>query len=110
MIRHFKITENVTKKLGTHCKKNWSYQASLADYLGQRGRVVSVFDLRSRGRGFDHAIALGKKFTLTFPSPPTCKLGTCLKAVLEILEILVFEHLTGGRTVMQYELNLLWCV
>ncbi|GFR65771.1 hypothetical protein ElyMa_001954400 [Elysia marginata] len=47
---------------------------------GERGGVVSASDSRSRGRGFDSrpchvAIALGKQFTLTFPSPPTCKMG-----------------------------------
>ena len=47
---------------------------------GQRGRVVSASDSGSGGRGFDSqpshvVIALGKQFTLTFPSPPTCKNG-----------------------------------
>ncbi|GFR90692.1 voltage-dependent T-type calcium channel subunit alpha-1H [Elysia marginata] len=55
---------------------------------GQRGRVVSASDSRSGGRGFDSrpcrvAVALGKQFTLTFPSPPTCKIGTQLQAILE---------------------------
>ncbi|GFR97666.1 hypothetical protein ElyMa_004483300 [Elysia marginata] len=54
-------------------------------YLGQRGGVVSASDSRSGGREFDSrpshvAIALGKQFTLTFPSPPTCKMGTQLQA------------------------------
>ena len=54
--------------------------------LGQRGRVVSASDSGSGGRGFDSrpshvAIALGKQFTLTFPSPPTCKMGTQLQAM-----------------------------
>ncbi|GFR62487.1 hypothetical protein ElyMa_000131500 [Elysia marginata] len=51
----------------------------------QRGGVVSTSDSRSGGRGFlfrpcHVAIALGKKFTLTFPSPPNCKMGTQLHA------------------------------
>ncbi|GFS01803.1 kinesin-like protein KIF16B isoform X2 [Elysia marginata] len=51
----------------------------------QRGGVVSASDSRSGGRGFDSrrchvAIALGKQFTLTFPSSPTCKMGTQLQA------------------------------
>ncbi|GFR90088.1 hypothetical protein ElyMa_002558900 [Elysia marginata] len=76
-----------------------------------RGPSLEIFnstsrvDLRSGGRGFDSrpchaAIALGKQFTLTFPSPPTCKTGTWPKAVLEICEMLVFERLTGCRSVM----------
>ena len=45
-----------------------------------RGRVVSASDSGSGGRGFDSqpshvVIALGKQFTLTFPSLPTCKMG-----------------------------------
>ncbi|GFS04973.1 hypothetical protein ElyMa_004669800 [Elysia marginata] len=73
--------------------------------LKKRGRVVRASDLRSGGRGFDSrpchvAIALGKRFTLTFPSPPTCKTGTWLKAVLEICGMLTFERLTGCHTVM----------
>ena len=53
---------------------------------GQRGRVVSASDSGSGGRGFDSqpchvVIALGKQFTQTFPSPPTCKMGTQLKAM-----------------------------
>ncbi|GFS22093.1 hypothetical protein ElyMa_005100500 [Elysia marginata] len=52
---------------------------------GQRGGLVSASDSRSGGRGFDSrprhvAIALGKQLTLTFPSPPTCKMGTQLQA------------------------------
>ncbi|GFS26938.1 hypothetical protein ElyMa_007070800 [Elysia marginata] len=52
---------------------------------GQRGGVVRASDSRSGGRGFDSrpchvAIALGKQFTLTFPSPPTSKMGTQLQA------------------------------
>ncbi|GFR68995.1 hypothetical protein ElyMa_000292200 [Elysia marginata] len=48
---------------------------------GQRGGVISASDSRSEGRGFDSrpchvAIALRKQFTLTFPSPPTYKMGT----------------------------------
>ncbi|GFS14181.1 hypothetical protein ElyMa_006739400 [Elysia marginata] len=50
----------------------------------QRGGVVSASDSRSGGRGFDSqrchvAIALGKQFTLTFPSLPTCNMGTQLQ-------------------------------
>ncbi|GFR81502.1 Pol polyprotein [Elysia marginata] len=52
--------------------------------LGQRGGVVSASDSRSGGRGFDSrpchvATALEELFTLTFPSPPTCKMGTKLQ-------------------------------
>ncbi|GFR68342.1 hypothetical protein ElyMa_000276000 [Elysia marginata] len=58
--------------------------------VGQRGRVVSASDSRSEGRGFDSrpcrvAVALGKQFTLTFPSPPTCKMGTQLQTILEFV-------------------------
>ncbi|GFS17441.1 hypothetical protein ElyMa_001497300 [Elysia marginata] len=58
--------------------------------VGQRGRVVSASDSRSGGRGFDSrpchvAVALGKQFTLTFLSPPTCKMGTQPQAILEFL-------------------------
>ncbi|GFS09570.1 hypothetical protein ElyMa_006625000 [Elysia marginata] len=53
--------------------------------IDQRGEVVGASDSRSGGRGFDSrpchvAIDLGKQFTLTFPSPPTCKMGTQLQA------------------------------
>ncbi|GFR92419.1 hypothetical protein ElyMa_006200300 [Elysia marginata] len=56
----------------------------------QRGRVVSSSDSRSGGSGFDSrpchvSIALGKQFTLTFPSSPTCKMGTHLQAVREFV-------------------------
>ncbi|GFS16267.1 hypothetical protein ElyMa_001468500 [Elysia marginata] len=59
-------------------------------YSLQRGRVVSTSDSRSGGRGFGSrpchvAVALGKQFTLTFPSPPTCKMGTQLQAILEFV-------------------------
>ncbi|GFR83211.1 hypothetical protein ElyMa_000644700 [Elysia marginata] len=48
---------------------------------GQCGGVVRALVSRSGGRGFDFrpcrvAIAWGKQFTLTFPSSPTCKMGT----------------------------------
>ncbi|GFS18453.1 adenylate cyclase [Elysia marginata] len=48
------------------------------------GGVVSASDSRSADRGFDSrpchvAIALGKEFTLTFPTPPNCKMGTQLQ-------------------------------
>ncbi|GFR98646.1 hypothetical protein ElyMa_001024400 [Elysia marginata] len=54
----------------------------------QRGGVVSASDSKSGGRGFEcgpchAAIALGKQFTLTFPSPPTCKMGTQLQASIK---------------------------
>ena len=60
--------------------------ACILAVLGQRGRVVSASDSGSGGRGFDSrsshvVIALGKQFTLTFPSPPTCKMGTQLQAM-----------------------------
>ncbi|GFR64957.1 ribosome-binding protein 1 [Elysia marginata] len=53
--------------------------------LGQRGGLVSASNSRSGGRRFDSrpshvAIALEKKFTITFPSPPSCKMGTQLQA------------------------------
>ena len=48
--------------------------------------LVSASDSGSGGCGFDSqpshvVIALGKQFTLTFPSPPTCKMGTQLQAM-----------------------------
>ncbi|GFS24036.1 hypothetical protein ElyMa_006993100 [Elysia marginata] len=54
------------------------------------GRVVSASDSRSGGRGFDSRpchveITLGKKFILTFPSPPTCKMDVQLQATLEFV-------------------------
>ncbi|GFR93001.1 guanine nucleotide-binding protein G(O) subunit alpha-like [Elysia marginata] len=57
----------------------------------QRGRVVSASDSRSGGRGFDSrpchvAISLEKQFTLTFPSPPTCKMGTQLHVILKFCD------------------------
>ncbi|GFS12420.1 protein eva-1 C [Elysia marginata] len=50
-----------------------------------RDGVVCASDSRSGGRVFESrpchvAIALGKQFTLTFASPPTCKMGTQLQA------------------------------
>ncbi|GFR90924.1 hypothetical protein ElyMa_006162600, partial [Elysia marginata] len=50
-----------------------------------RGGVVSASNSRSGGRGSDSrpchvAIALGEQFTLTSPSPATCKMGTQLQA------------------------------
>ncbi|GFR89839.1 hypothetical protein ElyMa_002552900 [Elysia marginata] len=59
--------------------------AAVVAIVGQRGGVVSASDSRSGGPGFDSrprhvAIALGKQFTLTFPSPPTCKMGIQLQA------------------------------
>ncbi|GFS13691.1 hypothetical protein ElyMa_003142900 [Elysia marginata] len=52
--------------------------------------MVSASDSRSGDRGFDSrpchvAIALGKQFTLTFPSLPNCKMGTQLQAILEFV-------------------------
>ncbi|GFS21213.1 hypothetical protein ElyMa_005076600 [Elysia marginata] len=63
----------------------------------QRGRVVSASDSRSGGRGFDSrpchvAIALEKQFTLTLPSPPTCKMGTQLQAS----NVLVWWGISGA--------------
>ncbi|GFR87766.1 hypothetical protein ElyMa_006084700 [Elysia marginata] len=54
----------------------------------QRGRLVSALDSISGGRRFGSrschvAIALRKQFTVSFPSPPTCKMGTLLQATLE---------------------------
>ncbi|GFR65648.1 hypothetical protein ElyMa_001951900 [Elysia marginata] len=65
--------------------------------LNQRGRVVSASDSRSGGRGFDSrpchvAIALGKQFTLTIPSPPTCKMGT----KLQVSNVLVCRGTSGA--------------
>ncbi|GFS01980.1 hypothetical protein ElyMa_001111600 [Elysia marginata] len=62
-----------------------SVPQSKASRMGQRGGVVSVSDSRPGGRGFDYrpchvAIALGKQFTLTSPSPLTCKMGTHVQA------------------------------
>ncbi|GFS12631.1 hypothetical protein ElyMa_004864100 [Elysia marginata] len=53
-------------------------------------RVVSASDSRSGGRRFDSrpchvAIALGKQFTLSFLSPPTCKMGTQLQEFPEFV-------------------------
>ena len=70
-------------------KQYLSLKAALFCYQpqrGQRGRVVSASDSGSGGRGFDSrpshvVIALGKQFILTFPSPPTCKMGTQLQAM-----------------------------
>ncbi|GFR99548.1 hypothetical protein ElyMa_002795200 [Elysia marginata] len=58
--------------------------------MGQRGRVVCALVSRSGGRGFNSrpchvAIALGKQRSLTFPSPPTCKMGTQLQAILKFV-------------------------
>ena len=57
------------------------YRGSVAECLAR-----SASDSGSGGRGFDSqpshvVIALGKQFTLTFPSPPTCKMGTQLQAM-----------------------------
>ncbi|GFS20187.1 hypothetical protein ElyMa_006892900 [Elysia marginata] len=78
--------------------------------MGQRGRVVSASDSRSGGRGFDSrpchvAVALGKQFTLTFPSPPTCKMGTQLQAILEFV-ICACNTLHMG---LKWPLNVLVC-
>ncbi|GFR77040.1 reverse transcriptase [Elysia marginata] len=59
--------------------------------------MVSASDSRSGGHGFDSrpyhvAIALAKQFTLTLPSPPTCKMGTQLQASNE----LVFWGISGA--------------
>ncbi|GFR69513.1 hypothetical protein ElyMa_003759000 [Elysia marginata] len=59
--------------------------AHLTTFEGQRGGVVSASDSRSEVWGFDSrpchvAIALGKQFTLTFPSPSTCKMAIQLQA------------------------------
>ena len=64
-----------------------SLNVTFKDYsLVLVSRVVSASDSGSGGRGFDSqpshvVIALGKQFTLTFPSPPTCKMGTQLQAM-----------------------------
>ncbi|GFS24063.1 hypothetical protein ElyMa_001654600 [Elysia marginata] len=78
--------------------------------MGKCGRVVSASDSRSGGRGFDFrpchvAMALGKQFTLTFPSPPTCKMGTQLQAVLEFV-ISAYNTLHMG---LKWFLNELVC-
>ncbi|GFR61761.1 hypothetical protein ElyMa_003565400 [Elysia marginata] len=68
-------------------KNKFPFLTKVVGFLseGQRGGVVSASDSRSGGRGFDSrpchvAIALGKQSALTFPSPPTCKIGTQLQA------------------------------
>ncbi|GFR63707.1 hypothetical protein ElyMa_003612600 [Elysia marginata] len=68
----------------------WRYIRLATNSKVQRGRVVSASDSRSGGRGFDSrpyhvAIALGKEFTLIFSSPPNCKMGTQLQAILEFV-------------------------
>ncbi|GFS01434.1 hypothetical protein ElyMa_002838400 [Elysia marginata] len=67
-----------------------SRDSNHAIHGGQRGRVVSASDSRSGGRGFDSrpchiAVTLGKQFTLTFSTPPICKMGTQLQAILEFV-------------------------
>ena len=62
------------------CTYLQEYGGSVAECSARRTRNLD------RGRGFDSrpshvAIALGKQFTLTFPSPPTCKMGTQLQAM-----------------------------
>ncbi|GFR73902.1 hypothetical protein ElyMa_002148600 [Elysia marginata] len=52
---------------------------SVAEWLAHRTR-----DLEVTGSIPDHAY-LGKQFTLTFPSPPICKMGTQLQAFLEFV-------------------------
>ena len=66
--------------------QNHAARLVLKKARGQRGRVVSASDSGSGARGFDSqpshvVIALGKQFTPTFPSPPTCKMGTQLQAM-----------------------------
>ncbi|GFR83004.1 hypothetical protein ElyMa_000640300 [Elysia marginata] len=73
-------------------------------------RVVSASDSRSGGRGFDFrschvAIALGKQFTLIFPSPPTCKMGIQLQAILEFV-ISAYNTLHMG---LKWPSNVLVC-
>ncbi|GFS16281.1 hypothetical protein ElyMa_001469000 [Elysia marginata] len=61
--------------------------------INLRGIVAEWFARRTRDlevAGFDSrqchvAIALGKQFTLTFPSPPTCKMGTQLRASIVLV-------------------------
>ena len=76
---------------------------------GQRGRVVSASDSGFGGRGFDcrpsHVvIALGKQFTLTYPSPPTCKMGTNLQAMS-----LLYAPATSCIWVKKWLSNVLVC-
>ncbi|GFR83537.1 endoplasmic reticulum membrane-associated RNA degradation protein-like [Elysia marginata] len=59
-------------------------------FAATRDRVVRAWDLRSGGRGFDSrschvAVLLGEQLTLTRLSPPTCKMGTHLQAMLEFV-------------------------
>ncbi|GFS26753.1 hypothetical protein ElyMa_001729000 [Elysia marginata] len=84
------------------------YRGDLGANEGQRGRVVSASDSRSGGRGIDSrpchvVVTLGKQFTLTFPSPPTCKMGTQLQAILEFMRL---QHPADGFKVA---LNVLVC-
>ncbi|GFR80274.1 hypothetical protein ElyMa_005894800 [Elysia marginata] len=59
----------------------WGPGLCVSSYVrGQRGRMFSASYSRSGGRGFDSwpchvAVALGKQFTLTLPSPPTSAMG-----------------------------------
>ncbi|GFR72058.1 hypothetical protein ElyMa_002107200 [Elysia marginata] len=71
----------------------------LLSAVGQRGRIVSASDSRSRARMFDShvTIALRKQFTLTFLSPPTCKMGTQLQAILEFVICACIWVLSGFR-------------
>ena len=58
----------------------------MAEWLARRTR-----DLEVAGSIPDQAmfvIALGKQFTLTFPSPPTCKMATGNKFVICACNIL----------------------
>ncbi|GFR98848.1 hypothetical protein ElyMa_006360000 [Elysia marginata] len=69
-----------------------------------RSGVVTASDSRSGGRGFDSrqrhvAIALGEQFTLYFLSPPTCKRGTQLQAILKFLIIMRLQHAASGLKV-----------
>ncbi|GFS15173.1 hypothetical protein ElyMa_004925500 [Elysia marginata] len=71
----------------TISKPPWEPDFTTTNKHGQPLRigVVSASDSRSGGRGSHSrpchvAIPLGKQFTQTFPSPPTCKMGTQLQA------------------------------
>ncbi|GFR71296.1 hypothetical protein ElyMa_005676300 [Elysia marginata] len=76
----------------------------------QSGQRVGLAIWRSRfdSRPCHVVVALGKQFTLTFPSPPTCKMGTQLQAILEFV-ICACNALHMG---LKWPSNVLvcWCI
>ncbi|GFR86701.1 hypothetical protein ElyMa_006059800 [Elysia marginata] len=102
----YRKARNNAKSISWKCASDyWLRLCGVIQSSANNENTKAISDLRSGGRGFDSrpchvAIALGKQFTLTFPSPPTCKMGYWLKAVLEICGMLVFERPIGFPTVM----------